>query len=198
MKAGVRAIGVAESYREADSTLAAAVVRASRVVDGLAFDTCAVGGTDATETVVSLVDRLDREDARYLLLAGVAPAWFNFFDLPAIRERVDRPVVSVGFEESDSLEPALRAAFDGDALDERLAVYRRQPDRRPVELDDGTVYVRAAGLDAEEAADVVRAFTPEGGRPEPLRVARLAARAADERFVGGDGGPGGEGDGGDR
>ncbi|ELZ29115.1 hypothetical protein C475_02824, partial [Halosimplex carlsbadense 2-9-1] len=68
--------------------------------------------------------------------------------------------------------------------------YRRQPDRRPVELDDGTVYVRAAGLDADEAADVVRAFTPEGGRPEPLRVARLAARAADERFVGGDGSDG--------
>lgn len=190
MKRGVRAIGVAESYRTEYSTLAAAVVRASRVTDGLAFDTCTVGGTDATETVVSLVDRLDREDARYLLLAGVAPAWFNFFDLPAIRERVDRPVLSVAFEDSGGLEGPLRAAFDGDALEERLAAYRRQPDRRPVELDDGTVYVRAAGLDADEAADVVRAFTPEGGRPEPLRVARLAARAADERFVGGDGSDG--------
>lgn len=187
MKPGVRAIGVAESYRTEHSTLAAVVVRASRVVDGLAFDTCTVGGTDATETLVSLVDRLDREDARYLLLAGVAPAWFNFFDLPTVRERVDRPVVSVAFEDSDGLEGPLREAFDGDALDERLAVYRRQPERRPVALDGDTVYVRAAGLDADEAADVVRAFTPEGGRPEPLRVARLAARGADERFVGGEG-----------
>jgi endonuclease V-like protein UPF0215 family len=196
VKRGVRAIGVAESYRTEHSTLAAAVVRASRVVDGLAFDTCTVGGTDATETVVSLVDRLDREDARYLLLAGVAPAWFNFFDLPTVRERVDRPVVSVSFEDSDGLEPALRDAFDGDALDERLAVYRRQPERHAVELDDDTVYVRAAGLGPDEAADVVRAFTPEGGRPEPLRVARLTARAADERFVGGDGrGDGEESDG---
>ncbi|QPV64663.1 DUF99 family protein [Halosimplex litoreum] len=187
MKRGVRAIGVAESYRTEHSTLAAAVVRASRVVDGLAFDTCTVGGTDATETVVSLVDRLGREDARYLLLAGIAPAWFNFFDLPTVRERVDRPVLAVAFEDSDGLEPALREAFEGEALDERLAVYRRQPERHPVDLDDDTVYVRAAGLGPDEAAEVVRAFTPEGGRPEPLRVARLAARAADERFVGGDG-----------
>ncbi|WP_436930128.1 DUF99 family protein [Halosimplex halobium] len=194
MKSGVRAIGVAESYRSEDSTLAAAVVRANRVVDGLAFDTCTVGGTDATETVVSLVDRLDREDARYLLLAGIAPAWFNLFDLPAIRERVARPVLSVAFEDSEGLEPALREAFDGDALDDRLAVYRRQPERRPVSLDGGTVYVRAAGLDPDEAAAVVRGFTPEGGRPEPLRVARLAARAADRRFVGGEGGDtGGDG-----
>ncbi|QLH80561.1 DUF99 family protein [Halosimplex pelagicum] len=198
MKRGVRAIGVAESYRTEYSTLAAAVVRASRVVDGLAFDTCAVGGTDATETLVSLVDRLDREDARYLLLAGVAPAWFNFFDLPTVRERVDRPVLSVAFEDSEGLEGPLREAFDGDALDERLAVYRRQPERRRVELDDGTVYVRAAGLGPDEAAEVVRAFTPEGGRPEPLRVARLAARAADERFVGGEDANGGGDSGGDR
>ncbi|MFB6140410.1 MAG: DUF99 family protein [Halosimplex sp.] len=185
MKPGIRALGVAESYRGERSTLAGAVVRADRVVDGFAFDTCAVGGRDASETVVSLVDDLDRADVRYLLLAGVAPAWFNFFDLPEIGERVDRPVLSVSFEESEGLESALREAFEGEALDERLAVYRRQPDRRPVSVGDETVYVRAIGLAESEAADVVRGFTPEGGRPEPLRVARLAARAVDDRFVAG-------------
>ena len=39
---------------------------------------------------------------------------------------------------------------------------------------------------ADAAADVVAAFTPEGsGRPEPLRVARLAARAGREQWVDG-------------
>ncbi|PSQ09470.1 DUF99 domain-containing protein, partial [Halobacteriales archaeon QS_7_68_65] len=54
MKAGVRALGVAESSRPdaTRSTLAGAVVRADRVVDGFAFGSCTVGGTDATETVV--------------------------------------------------------------------------------------------------------------------------------------------------
>lgn len=183
MKAGVRALGVAESFRGDESTLAGAVVRASRVVDGFVFGTCTVGGRDATETVCELFDRLDREDLRYVLLAGIAPAWYNCFDLPVIAERVDRPVISVTFEASDGLEPALREAFDGDALDERLAVYRKQPERHTVTVNDETVFVRAAGTDEDEAADVVRAFTPEGGRPEPLRVARLAARAANDRFV---------------
>ncbi|PSQ25459.1 DUF99 domain-containing protein [Halobacteriales archaeon QS_9_67_15] len=183
MKRGVRALGVAESFHDERSTVAGAVVRADRVVDGFAFDTCAVGGTDATETVRSLVDDLDRADVRYVFLAGIAPAWFNFFDLPRLREHVDRPVVSVSFEESAGLEPALRKAFDGRALASRLAVYRRQPERRPVSVGAETVYVRAVGIGGEEAAEVVRAFTPEGGRPEPLRVARLAARAADDRSV---------------
>ena len=183
MKAGVRALGVAESYRGDESTLAGSVVRASRVVDGVIFGTCTVGGTDATETLVSMVERLDRADVRYLLLAGIALAWFNLVDLREVCERVDRPVVSVTFEESPGLEPALREAFDGAALDERLAVYRRQPDRERVAVNDETVFVRAVGIDDDAAADVVRGFTPEGGRPEPLRVARLAARAADREFV---------------
>jgi endonuclease V-like protein UPF0215 family len=183
VKAGVRALGIAESFRGDESTLAGAVVRASRVTDGFVFGTCTVGGTDATDAVRSLLDRLDREDIRYVLLAGIAPAWFNLLDLPAIRESADRPVLSVTFEESPGLEGALREAFEGDALDERLAVYRRQPERRRLTVNDERVFVRAVGCDGSEATDVVRAFTPEGGRPEPLRVARLAARAADDAFL---------------
>lgn len=196
MKAGARAVGVAESYRgrpadgvdagsafddeaAATSTLAAAVARADRAIDGLAFGACTVGGLDATDAVVDLLARLDREDAAYVLVAGIAPAWYNVLDLPAIREAADRPVVSVSFEASPGLEPALEDAFSGDELDARLSVYRRQPPRERLSVDGGTVFVRSVGLADGEARDVVRAFTPEGGRPEPLRVARLAARAAD-------------------
>lgn len=199
MKPGARTLGVAESFAadppasgaagDSDdsaaneppprSTLAGVVTRTSRVVDGLAFGTCTVGGTDATDAVVGLVDALDREDVRYVMVAGIAPAWYNVLDLHAIAAAVDRPVCSVTFEASEGLEPALRREFDGPALETRLATYRAQPERVPVELGGETRYVRAVGLDDGEARDLVRAVTPEGGRPEPVRVARLAARAAD-------------------
>lgn len=177
MKSGARALGVAESYRAETSQFAGAVVRASRVADGFVFGTAAVGGSDATDTVCAMVDRLGREDIRYLLMAGIAPAWFNVLDLRRIHEHTDRPVVSVAFESSPGLAGAIREAFDDpDTVQDRLATYRAQPDRRPVTVNNETVYVRSVGLDNGAAADVVRAFTPEGGRPEPLRVARLAAR----------------------
>ncbi|MFB6353891.1 MAG: DUF99 family protein [Halobacteriales archaeon] len=179
MKPGARAAGVAESYDGEHSTLAAAVVRADRVVDGFAFGECAVGGTDATDRVGDLLDALDREDLHAVLLAGIAPAWYNLLDLAGLHDRTGLPVVSVSFEASDGLEPALRDAFDGDALAERLAVYRRQPERERVAVNDEQVWVRTVGVDPGRARELVRAFTPEGGRPEPLRVARLAARAAD-------------------
>ena len=179
MKSGVRALGIAESFSEDRSTIAGAVVRADRVVDGLAFASCTVGGTDATDSVVQLLDDLDRPDVRYVLVAGIAPAWYNVLDLPTIHEAADRPVLSVSFEESEGLEPALRESFDGAGLTRRLTTYHAQPDRREVALEAETVYVRSVGCSESTAADVVRAFTPEGGRPEPLRVARIAARAGE-------------------
>ena len=179
MKAGARALGFAESFRDDRSTLAGVVVRASRVVDGFSFERCTVGGTDATDAILSLYDRLGREDVRYLFVAGIAPAWFNVVDLRRLADAVDRPVISVTFEESAGLEPALREAFDGEALATRLETYRAQPPRRELRVHGETVFVRSFGLPDDEADDVVRGFTPEGGRPEPVRVARLAARGLD-------------------
>ncbi len=180
MKSGVRALGVAESYRGTTSTLAGVVVRASRVVDGFVFGTCTVGGTDVSDAIVSLGERLDREDVRYVLVSGIALAWYNPVDMHHIADALDRPVISVTFEESDGLGDSLADEFSGAELEQREEIYRRQPSRRNVAVNDQTVFVRSVGVDADEAREIVRAFTPEGGRPEPLRVARLAARAGDD------------------
>lgn len=179
MKPGARALGVAESYRGTESTFAGVVTRVDRVVDGFAFGRATVGGSDATTVVCDLFSTLAREDVRYVLIAGIAPAWYNILDLFAINDVVDRPVISVAYEESEGLEEPLRREFSDTDLERRLDRYRRQPARHPLVVGDETVFVRAVGLGIEDARDVVRAFTPEGGRPEPLRVARLAARAAD-------------------
>ncbi len=180
MKAGVRALGVAESYRAKKSVLAGTVVTASRAVDGFSFADCSVGGLDATESVLTLYRDLDREDVRYLFLGGVAPAWFNLFDLETIHEGVDRPVLAVSFEESEGLEDAIREAFEGEERDRRLARYDALPPRARISVNEETVFVRSVGLPEEDPATVVKAFTPVGGRPEPLRVARLAARGVDQ------------------
>lgn len=180
MKRGSRALGIAESYRGETSTLAGCVVRASRVVDGFVFGSCTVGGTDATNAILSLVEQLDREDVSYLLVSGIAPAWFNILDLHRLHEETGLPVLSVTFETSDGLESAIREAFDDEEATARLRRYRSQPSRHAVDVGTETLYIRSVGLTADEGAAVVRAFTPEGGRPEPVRVARLAARAADE------------------
>ncbi|SEH16495.1 hypothetical protein SAMN04487967_2664 [Natronorubrum sediminis] len=182
MKPGVRALGIAESVGPSDerSTLAGVVVRRDRVVEDAAFRSCAVGGTDATDAVCSLLEECVRPDVQYVLVGSVAPAWYNLLDLAHIHQRADRPVIAVTFEESDGLEAGLRDAFSGASLEDRLERYRALPPRRSVSVTDETVYVRHLGCDASDAATVVRAFTPEGGRPEPIRVASALARAGNQ------------------
>lgn len=179
MKSGARALGIAESYRGERSTLAGAVVRANRVVDGFAFARCTVGGTDATEAVIELWDRLDRRDVQYILIAGIALAWYNIVDLHRLHDHSDRPVISVSFEESDGLERAIRESFDDSPAEQRLKTYDAQPPRQQVLLNEETAFYRAVGCGSETPREILRSFTPAGGRPEPLRVARFAARAGD-------------------
>jgi len=176
VKPGSRTLGVAFSDGAERSRLAGALVRGARTLDDLAFGSCTVGGLDATDAIRTVFSRLDREDVQRVVCAGIAPAWFNLVDLLRLHEALDRPVLAVAFEESPGLEPALRREFDGDALAERLTVYGRLPPRRRVEGVDRPLFVRAAGLDAAAAGRVVRELTVEAGRPEPVRVAKVAAR----------------------
>lgn len=136
-----------------------------------------VGGNDSTAQITELWRRIDRPDVQYVFLTGIAPAWYNIIDLPEVADAVDRPVISVSFEESEGLAPALRDAFEDSALTDRLNRYNRQPPRQAISVNNEQLFVRAIGLSTAEAARVVRAFTPEGGRPEPLRVAHTAATA---------------------
>lgn len=190
MKSGIRGCGIAFSDGRTASSVAAAVVRADRVVDGLRFAGCSVGGLDATRTVIDLLAGLDRPDVRYLFLAGVAPAWFNLLDVRAIHEATTLPVVAVSFEASEGLDDAIDEHFSGEERAARHAVYESLPVRERIRIEndggdesdegDGTdLFVRSVGFDDGGPAPtrVVRTFTPEGGRPEPLRVARVAARA---------------------
>lgn len=176
MKPGSRTLGIAFSDSADRSRIAGAVVRADRTADGFVFGECSVGELDATQSLISLYDRLDREDVQRVMTAGIAPAWFNLIDLAQLGQAVNRPVIAVSFEDSAGLETVLQREFDEDELTSRMAIYDRLPDRDRVRVAGHEFFIRAVGLDREDASRVVKSHVADG-RPEPLRVARLAARA---------------------
>ena len=179
VKRGARALGVAESFTGDRSTLCGAVTSTVGVVDGFAFTTCTVGGLDVTEAVVRLWDEAGREDIQLLLLNGVALAWYNIVDLHELADRVPVPMLALTFEASDGLEDDIRANFSGAAAETRLARYQSLPERMSTEVGGAEVFVRALNAEHLDIGATLSAFTHGGRRPEPIRVARLAARAAD-------------------
>jgi len=132
MKSGVRALGIAESYRDdrtdgrPRSTLAGAVVRADRVFDGLAYGSLSRRRYRRDRRRHRPDRRPRAARCRYVLLGAIAPAWYNVLDLSTIHRAVERPVLAVTFE-ARRLEAGLRDAFSGDELEARLESYRAVP-----------------------------------------------------------------------
>ena len=177
-KPGLRVLGIAESFVRSSrvSILAGVVMRADLRLDGLAYARATVGGDDATEAVLNLYKKLDRTDVNAILLSGVAISWFNVIDLQEVSVRIQKPLICLTYEESPGLEDYICEYFP--QPEEKLRRYAVSGERVPVRLKTGfEVYVRALGAATEDARILLNKFTRDGRVPEPVRVARMMARA---------------------
>ena len=177
-KRGLRALGIAESFSgRTISTMAGVVMRKDLRIDGSAIASLTVGGMDATDAVLSIIASLERRDINVVMVSGSVVAWYNILDPEGIFEKTGLPIIVVTYEDSEGLEAGIIHHFPGD--EERLRAYRNLGHRVPVQYGDGAqVFIRATGLSQEDAARILRDFTRDGKVPEPVRVARLVARAA--------------------
>jgi endonuclease V-like protein UPF0215 family len=148
-------------------------------IDGIALQRATVGGDDATEAVLQIYHDLNRSDINAILLSGAAISWFNIIDLQEVYERLNLPLICLTYEESSGLEEHLREHFVGQEAEKKLLRYWRLGGREMILLKTGYgVYIRTLGCTVQEARALLNKFTLEGRVPEPVRVARLAARAA--------------------
>ncbi len=180
-KKGIRVLGIAESFRREyeKSVLAGVVMRSDFIIDGVAFDRITVGGMDATEGVLRVFDSLQRADINIMMLNGCVISWFNVVDINEVYERLGIPLICVTYEESEGLEEHIARHFEAVERDSRIEAYKRLGDRVLVRLhNDFNVLIRFLGMEKSEATAVLKKFTSHGRVPEPLRVAKIAARAS--------------------
>jgi len=171
-------LGIAESFVRTIplSRLAGVVMRADLRIDGVALASATVGGDDATRAVLNIYEELDRADVNAILLSGAVISWFNIIDIQEVFESTEKPVICLTYEESPGLEKCIREYFP--EPDEKLRSYERLGPRQQIMLKTGyEVYVRTLDVSPEDARVLINKFTLDGRIPEPVRVARLAARA---------------------
>ncbi|MGD1055524.1 MAG: DUF99 family protein [Nitrososphaerales archaeon] len=182
-KSGIRALGVAESFRPGKkaSTLAGVVMRSDRVVDGLAVGRTSVGGDDAAASIAALYRKLKRNDVNILMVSGAILSLYNIVDIDELARKTRLPVICLTYKETSGIEDSIRRHFPGRAK-AKLEAYRKLGGRKKLKLKSGhSVFVRTAGLEDAEVKSVIDLFTLQGSIPEPIRVARLLARAAAPR-----------------
>ena len=179
-KKAIRAFGIAECFRKATSNrsiLAGVVMRSDLIVDGCIYGHATLEGNDATKNILRMYKSLNRNDINVIMIAGSVISLYNIIDSDAIFEETAVPVLNVTFEESEGLESHIRRRFPKN-WKAKLKAYKKIGERKPVKLHTSyRVFVRATGMTYKEAERTLDKFTLQGAVPEPLRVAKLLARA---------------------
>lgn len=178
-KPGIRALGAAESFRQGQrrSVLAGVVMRSDLVIDGVALGRTAVGGDDATSAIASLFRKFRRNDINLIMVSGAILSLYNIIDVDELARRTKLPVICLTYKETAGIEDSIRRHFP-EGAEPKLRAYRKLGRRTGIRVHTGkTVFVRSSGVGRDEVRRVLDDFTLQGSVPEPVRVAKLFARA---------------------
>ncbi|MGB6784733.1 MAG: DUF99 family protein [Nitrosotalea sp.] len=178
-KKGLRGLAIAESFRETDlkSKLAGVVMRRDFVIDGFVFGKATIEGDDATDAMISMYEKLDRNDISFILVSGLIISMYNIVDMIKLWKKTKIPIIGVTYEESDGMEEAIRHHFP-DSYESKMKQYQNLGTRTKISLHTKhDIYLRVEGCDIKEAKKLLDTFTLQGAVPEPLRVAQILAKA---------------------
>ena len=175
-KKGIRVLAIAESFEKQDnkSILAGIVMRRDFIVDGFIYGETTVGGNDSTDIVLSMIDRLGRNDINCVLLGGLIISLFNIINGKHINEITGLSVIGISYKRSLGLKDSIYGMSEKQKIED----YLRLEERKPLMLWTGkTIFVRHWGINFSDTSSLINSFVLQGAKPEPLRLAALAARA---------------------
>ena len=152
-------------------------MRRDLVIDGMVFGSATIEGDDATNGIISMWESLGRDDINCIFLDGLVISMYNIIDGERVAEKTSLPVVAITFEDSKGLEGSIKHHFSSN-WQAKLDQYARLGVRERVTLKTGkSLFIRYWGLNQRRAVAMLNTFTLQGSVPEPIRVAKLAARS---------------------
>lgn len=178
-KRGIRIFGIAESFKKSNSTstLGGVVMRRDLIVDGIVFGSATLKGDDSTKNIYCMLRSLRRNDINCIMLDGLIISLYNIIDGEKLNNITGIPIIAITFEDSRGLEEHIRHHFL-EKSEMKLEQYRKLGNRDQVTLrTEKSLYIRYWGLSLKGALNTLNAFTLQGSIPEPIRVAKLLARA---------------------
>ena len=152
-------------------------MRRDLIIDGMAFAGATLGGDDATDSIISMHRSLARDDINCILLDGLVISMYNIIDGGRVADKTGLPVVAITFEDSKGLADSIRHHFAA-GWQSKMEQYEQLGKRERITLRTGkNLFIRCWGLSQKRAVALLDSFTLQGSVPEPIRVAKLAARS---------------------
>ena len=180
-KKAIRALGIAESFSPNDrlSTLAGVVMRSDLVIDGFGIGSLEVSGSDATDAILSLFEKMKRNDINVLLLSGSVLSLYNIVDVDSLYKQIKTPTLALTFRKSKSdLGRNIKTKFDPREARVKIKLLQKLGMPQCFKLKTGfPIFVRSAGVTNIQSQKILDKFTLQGSIPEPIRIARLLSKS---------------------
>jgi uncharacterized protein len=150
-------------------------MRRDLIIDGLVFGRATLAGDDATDQILAMYRSMQRDDVVCMMIGGLVISMYNIVDGEKIYNETGIPIIAVTYEESQGLEASIKARFPN--WEAKLALYAKLGPREKIILKTGkSLFIRCWGISQRKAISILNSFTLQGSLPEPVRVAKLAAR----------------------
>lgn len=127
-------------------------------------------GSDATETMVTLVREKSLVHVRGVMLEGITTAGFNVIDIHTLSAALEMPVLVV-MRRRPNFELFFNALARVPNAAEKRVLIEQAGAPEPL----GPLWVQRAGLTLLEAGRMLERTTSHGVIPEPLRLAHIIA-----------------------
>jgi len=178
-KGGERVLAIAESfYPESDrpSVVVGLVMRLDLIIDGLETGSITQGGNDVSAEILRIYRSLGRNDVNFMLINGSILSLYNMVDLDLLHMEAGIPILCTNSGAEHDLEGNIRRRFPmGQA---KIEAYRKLGPSLPIMLNTGnTIFVRQRGMAEVDVRTILNRLTLQGNIPEPIRIARMIARA---------------------
>jgi len=152
------------------------VVTTDNSIEKILLDRIHVDGTDATSKVISLAHRAGSVDL--ILLPSISLGGFNIVDPEGVHQATKLPILVTNPVKPDlrAVRKALRTHFAD--WKKRVTVFDRMGSPKALRITRREViYFYCVGFPLSAAVASLRNAVRFGKRPEPLRIARIIARA---------------------
>jgi endonuclease V-like protein UPF0215 family len=178
-KKGIRSLAIAESFKISCkfAVIAGVVMRRDLIIDGVGITRSTLRGNDSTQNIISMYESMQRNDINCIFLGGAIISMYNIIDANKIHQSTGLPVIAITFRNSEGIANTIKKAFQDD-WQAKLKQYHNLGERQQVKLKTGkSVFIRNFGLSLSNSIVMLNHFTNQGSIPEPVRIARLIARA---------------------
>jgi endonuclease V-like protein UPF0215 family len=178
MKQQIRLLGVDDSpftFTDKYSAVVGVVMRGGEYLECVLRSQVKIDGDDATFVCKEMIkNNRYRKQLKAMLLDGVALGGFNVVNIEEIFADTGLPVITVTRDKPNfkKIELALKKNFND--WEKRLSVIINGELQR-LQTKHNPIYVKTAGIDIEEAKEIIKLSTIRGVVPEPIRVAHLIA-----------------------